>query len=76
MQHESLSAARRDRSNIQPLALRSFLVDIALYAVGMILLSIYAASAAPLAIAVVLVGVVAMHAAKLWRAPIDEQPGV
>jgi hypothetical protein len=76
MQHESLSADRRDRINIQPMALRSFLVDIALYAVVMILLSIYAASVAPLALAVVLIAVAALQTTKAPRTLIDDQPSV
>jgi hypothetical protein len=63
MYHENQPADRRDFANAHAVQLRSFFVDIALYAVGMILLSLYTASLAPVALAVVLIGLVLLHAA-------------
>ena len=62
MQHKNQPADRRDFANVNAMQLRSLFVDLALYAGAMILLSIYTASLAPMALAVVLIGFALIHA--------------
>lgn len=62
MYNENRLSDRRDLANVHSMQVRSFLVDIALFAVVMILLSIYSASLAPLALAFVMISVAAFHA--------------
>lgn len=61
-----------DLANVQTTLLRAFLIDIALYAVGMVLISTYSRSEATLAIAFAMVSLAAVHAAWTWCKDGDE----
>jgi hypothetical protein len=73
MHHENRPTDHVDLTNVHATLLRTFLVDIALYAVGMILLSTYSSSEATLALAFVMICLAAIHAAWTWCKDTDDQ---
>lgn len=76
LHYNTRTTDRRQPATAHALALRSFLVDIALYAVAMILFAVFAGSAVPLVLAVVMVGFGVLHVSKTATNNTDDQPRV